>query len=50
MKIIISGIISFILEKNWFSKFTYVQKIPLYSIIGVSISYAVVFAIVDLIK
>lgn len=48
--ICVSGFLCFILEKNWFVGLSYTTKIPLYTILGVSVSFALVFSIVDLVN
>ncbi|EER16923.1 conserved hypothetical protein, partial [Perkinsus marinus ATCC 50983] len=48
--IVISGFLCFILEKNWFVGMSPVLKIPLYSILGVSVSFALTFSVVDMIN
>ncbi|OMJ89291.1 hypothetical protein SteCoe_8588 [Stentor coeruleus] len=48
--IILSGIMCFILEENWFIGMHPSLKIPLYGILGISVSYALTFAVVDLIN
>jgi len=45
-----SGIISILLDKNWFSGVGPILKVPLYMVLGSSISFSIVFAIVDLIN
>ena len=48
--IILSGVLCFILERNWFIGLSPKIKIPLYGILGISISYALTFAIVDIVN
>ncbi|KAF4724596.1 hypothetical protein FOZ63_007442, partial [Perkinsus olseni] len=48
--IVVSGFLCFILEKNWFVGMSPVLKIPLYSILGVSVSFALTFSVVDMIN
>eukprot|EP01067_Filipodium_phascolosomae_P006433 Filipodium_phascolosomae@DN4694_c0_g1_i1.p1 len=50
MLIILSGFLCFILEKNWCVGLSSLTKIPLYTLLGVSVSFALVFSIVDLIN
>lgn len=40
----------FILEENWFIGMHPALKIPLYGILGISVSYALTFAVVDLVN
>ena len=47
---VISGILSFVLEKNWFVGMGPTWKIPLYGILGTSVCFALTFAIVDLVN
>ena len=48
--ICVSGFLCFILEKNWFVGLSSTSKIPLYTILGVSVAFALVFSIVDLVN
>ena len=48
--ILVSGFLCFILEKNWFVGFSWIAKIPLYTVLGVSVTFALVFSVVDLIN
>ncbi|KAF4674545.1 hypothetical protein FOL47_009071 [Perkinsus chesapeaki] len=48
--IVVSGFLCFILEKNWFVGMSPVLKIPLYSVLGVSVSFALTFSVVDMIN
>eukprot|EP00386_Alphamonas_edax_P014366 GDKI01044166.1.p2 GENE.GDKI01044166.1~~GDKI01044166.1.p2 ORF type:complete len:238 (-),score=81.44 GDKI01044166.1:34-747(-) len=48
--IIFSGFLCFLLERNWFVSLSAMAKVPLYTILGVSISFALVFSVVDLIN
>lgn len=48
--IVISGVICFVLEENWIFKLKPHSKIPLYGILGLSVSFALNFAIVDLLN
>jgi len=45
-----SGFLCFILEKNWFVGLSPTTKVPLYTILGVSVAFALVFSIVDLVN
>jgi hypothetical protein len=45
-----SGFLCFILEKNWFVGLSPATKVPLYTILGVSVAFALVFSIVDLVN
>ena len=44
------GIVCFVLERNWFVGLTPISKIPLYTILGVSVAFALTFSVVDLIN
>jgi hypothetical protein len=46
--IIFSGLLCFLLEKNWFVGVGPLLKVPLYTILGVSVSFALTFSLVDL--
>jgi len=48
--IIISGVVCFVLERNWFVGLTPLSKVPLYTILGVSVAFALTFSVVDLIN
>ena len=48
--IVFSGALCFVLEQNWFMHLGVYVKVPLYGILGISISYALTFAIVDLVN
>jgi MFS family permease len=48
--ILFSGFLCFILEKNWFVGLSWVSKIPLYTILGISVAFALVFSVVDLVN
>lgn len=49
-QVLISGILCFVLEKNWFSSIGWTTKIPLYSVLGISVTFALLFSIIDLIN
>ena len=44
---IFSGILCFVLRKNWFIGIDYRIKIPFFAILGISLSFIVVFLFVD---
>jgi len=46
--IITAGVLTFVLEKNWFVGFNPLIKIPFYAVVGASISFCFVFAAIDL--
>ena len=48
--VIISGIFCFLLEKHWFSVLSYKAKIPMYSLLGVALWFALSFITVDLLN
>lgn len=45
-----SGLLCFILEKNWFVGLSPTMKVPLYTILGISVAFALVFSVVDLVN
>ncbi|CEM02475.1 unnamed protein product [Vitrella brassicaformis CCMP3155] len=45
--IILSGLFCFLLEKDWFCNLSPIIKIPMYSLLGVSLSFALTFAFLD---
>lgn len=48
--ICLSGLLCFILEKNWFVGLSPTMKVPLYTILGISVAFALVFSVVDLVN
>lgn len=48
--IVFSGVLCFLLERHWFVGIHYFFKVPLYTILGVSVSFALTFALVDLLN
>ena len=46
----VSGFLCFILEKNWFAYLSWTAKIPLYTVLGIAVTFALVFSVVDLIN
>lgn len=45
--VILSGIMCLFLEENWTRSFPFLIKIPIYSLVGMSLNYLVNFGIVD---
>lgn len=48
--IILSGILCFILKRNWFVGLHSVVKVPIYTILGVSVAFALTFSLVDVVN
>lgn len=48
--ILLSGIICFMVEKNWFLGISSHTKILLYAIIGASVTFSISFSIVDIVN
>mmetsp|Transcript_18063 Transcript_18063/g.45237 ORF Transcript_18063/g.45237 Transcript_18063/m.45237 type:complete len:251 (+) Transcript_18063:402-1154(+) len=48
--IILSGVLCFMLEKDWYFKLSPLTKVPLYSILGISVSFALTFSVIDLVN
>lgn len=48
--VVISGFTSFILDQNWFMRMNYIYKIPIYSLLGISISFTLAFILMDMIN
>lgn len=48
--VLLSGILCFILEENWFIRMSPSWKVPMYSILGVAVCFALLFSIIDLIN
>eukprot|EP00918_Siedleckia_nematoides_P034192 GHVU01074375.1.p1 GENE.GHVU01074375.1~~GHVU01074375.1.p1 ORF type:complete len:134 (+),score=8.00 GHVU01074375.1:278-679(+) len=47
-QIILSGMLCFILKNNWFLGLSFLAKVPLSSLLGVSVTFAHAFSLVDL--
>jgi len=50
MLIVFSGFLCFFLEKHWYFNLSPILKCPLYTILGVSVAFALTFSVVDLIN
>lgn len=48
--VILSGFTSFILDQSWFLLLNYIYKIPIYSFLGVSISFSLTFVVIDILN
>ncbi|PHJ17685.1 membrane protein [Cystoisospora suis] len=48
--IIVSGILCFILKKNWFVGLHPIVKVPLYTLLGISVAFALTFSLVDMVN
>lgn len=48
--VLFSGVSCFLLEKDWFMRITPATKIPMYVALGISLSFAVTFTLVDLLN
>jgi len=48
--IILSGMICFALERHWYVGLTPLMKVPLYTILGTSVAFALTFSVVDLVN
>jgi len=48
--VMFSGILCFMVDKTWFTELSAVVKIPLYSILGISVCFALLFSVIDLIN
>jgi len=48
--VLVSGFLCFVLEKDWFIRMSPALKVPLYSILGVAVCFALLFSIIDLIN
>lgn len=48
--IVVSGIVCFFLRQSWFIHSPFVLKVAIYTLLGVSISFALTFTIVDLVN
>jgi hypothetical protein len=50
MLVILSGFTSFILDHSWFLLMNYIYKIPIYSLLGVSISFTLSIIVIEIIN
>jgi len=50
MLIILSGLICFTLERQWYQGMSPIMKVPLYMILGTSVAFALTFSVVDLVN
>lgn len=48
--VLTAGISCFFLEKSWFIHMHWIAKIPMYTLLGIATSFAVLFSLVDLIN
>lgn len=48
--IILSGILCFVLKKNWFVNLHAFFKVPLYAVLGISVAFALTFSLVDMVN
>ncbi|OII75635.1 hypothetical protein cand_030650 [Cryptosporidium andersoni] len=48
--IMLSGLLCFMLEKEWFTGLSPLLRVPIYSILGLSISFALAFSLVDVVN
>jgi hypothetical protein len=48
--ILLSGLLCFILEEDWFIHMSPTSKIPVYSLLGMSVCFALLFSLIDVIN
>jgi len=48
--IIASGVLCFLLDRNWFGSLSAMVRVPLYSVLGLSVAFALTFSIVDVVN
>merc|ERR1712113_317108 len=48
--IVLSGLICFTLQRQWYHGLTPMMKVPLYIILGTSVAFALTFSVVDLVN
>lgn len=48
--VITSGLLCFILEEDWFVRLSPMTKLPVYTLLGVSICFALLFSLIDVIN
>lgn len=48
--IIAAGFMCFLLEKDWYFKLSPILKVPMYTLLGIAVSFALTFSVVDVIN
>ncbi|CDI78101.1 hypothetical protein, conserved [Eimeria acervulina] len=48
--IVFSGVLCFLLKRNWFVGLHAIFKVPLYTVLGVSVAFALTFSLVDVVN
>ena len=48
--VLISGVLIFFLERNWTRNFPYLFKVPIYTVVAMSLNYLVLFSIIDFVN
>jgi hypothetical protein len=50
LMVLLSGIFCLFLEENWFMRLHFLEKIPLYMLIAISLNFSIIFSVVDLLN
>lgn len=48
--VFVSGMLCFVLQRDWFVRMHWLSKVPVYALLGASVTFALLFAVVDLIN
>lgn len=48
--VLLSGVLIFLLEKNWTRNLPYLLKVPIYTMVAMSLNYLVLFSIIDFVN
>jgi hypothetical protein len=48
--VIAAGCTTFFLEKDWTQSYSHILKVPIFSIVGMSLTYTIIFGLVDFIN
>lgn len=48
--VIFSGFFCLFLEENWVHRLGYIEKIPLFMVIAISLNFSIIFCIIDLLN
>ena len=50
LMVVAAGFTTFFLERDWTSSYSHFLKIPIFSIVGMSLAYTIIFGIIDLLN
>jgi hypothetical protein len=48
--VFVSGLLCFFLQKDWFVRMHWISKVPVYVLLGMSVAFALLFALADLLN